>query len=53
MLQLMVVAYFSNKNNIVSRLGYSRVRNGYEEAQIIGFDSCFDQLLKGGLRLVL
>jgi hypothetical protein len=24
-MHLMVVAYFSNKNNIVSRLGYSRV----------------------------
>ena len=27
MLHLMAVAYFSNNNNIVSRLGYSRVRN--------------------------
>ena len=37
----MDVAYFSNISNNVSRLGYSSVRNGQQEAQGIGFDGYF------------
>ena len=41
----MAVAYFSNNNNNVSRLGYSNVRNDQQEGLGIGFDGCFDQSL--------
>jgi hypothetical protein len=49
----MDVFYFSNNNNIVSKLGYSRVRNCQLFSQRVGFESCVDQLLKRGLRLVI
>ena len=45
----MDVAYFSKSSNNVSRLGSSSVRNGQQEAQGIGFDGYFDQLLKEDL----